>query len=154
LKQPASSNFISHSIACKWIPGSQTWASYEANDGKDIAGGSEVVRTSEQAKSGIGAQRSFMGAFTARGAENPEKQVTRKTFREYFVKGIVEDDLAYSMGEKPGMNKLLTYLLPRGFVVPSHQSVRRDLDILYTKMSDRLNHILQVCCCLSARAHL
>lgn len=41
-----------------------------------------------------------MQGFVTKGIENPEKQVTKKGFREYFVKGIVEDDLPYSLGQK------------------------------------------------------
>jgi len=60
------------------------------------------------------------------------------------VKGIVEDDLPYSLGEKSGMSKLFNYLLPRGILTPSHQTVRRDLDVLYDKLDDKLNQRLKV----------
>jgi hypothetical protein len=93
----------------------------------------------------LSAQRKFMQGFAARGLENPEKTVTRKGFRELLVKGLVEDDLPYSLGEKSGMGKLFTYLLPYGFSIPSHHTVRRDLDILYDSMSASINHELTVC---------
>ena len=61
-----------------------------------------------------------------------------------MVKGIIENDLPYSLGEKSGMSKLFDYLLPRGIWTPSHQTVRRDLNILYGKLDDKLNQRLKV----------
>jgi hypothetical protein len=90
------------------------------------------------------AQRTFMDRFSARGLQNPEKTITNKGFREQLVKGIVEDDLPYSLGEKSGMSKLFNYLLPRGISTPSHQTVRRDLSVLYNKLDDKLNQQLKV----------
>jgi hypothetical protein len=90
------------------------------------------------------AQRTFMDRFSARGLQNPEKTITNKGFRERLVKGIVEDDLPYSLGEKSGMSKLFDYLLPRGISTPSHQTVRRDLSVLYNKLDDKLNQQLKV----------
>ena len=71
----------------------------------------------------LGAQCSFTQDFTMRGYENPEKTIMRKGFHELLVKGIVEDNLPYSLGEKLGMSKLFKYLLPYGFTVVSHQTV-------------------------------
>ena len=90
-----------------------------------------------------------MQDFTTRGYENPEKTVTKKGFRELLVKGIIEDDLPYSLGEKSGMSKLFKYLLPYGFAVPSHQTVWRDLDTLYEKLSSKVDQELQVSLVLS-----
>ena len=42
------------------------------------------------------------------------------------------------------MSKLFDYLLPRGISTPSHQTVRRDLDILYDKLDVELNQRLMV----------
>jgi hypothetical protein len=64
-----------------------------------------------------------MKDFGLRGQDNPEKKVTRKGFHEHMVKGIVEDDLPYSLGEKRGMKLLFEYVLPYGFAAPSHQTV-------------------------------
>ena len=60
------------------------------------------------------------------------------------MKGIIEDDHAYSLGEKPGMKKVFTYLLPHGISAPSHQTVQHDLDVLWEKLDERLNKELQV----------
>jgi hypothetical protein len=81
--------------------------------------------------SGLVAQRSMMEDFSACGLANPPKTVTQKGFREHLVMGLVEDDLPYSLGEKQGMQKLFAYLVPQGVVVPSHQTVQRDIDLLH-----------------------
>jgi hypothetical protein len=60
------------------------------------------------------------------------------------VKGIIEDDLPYSLGEKAGMSKLFGYLLPYGMLTPSHQTVRCDLDVLYDELDEKLNKVIQV----------
>jgi NAD(P)H-flavin reductase len=95
------------------------------------------------------AQRGLMDGFIARGLQNPVKsQVTSQGFREHLVKGIIEDDHAYSLGEKPGMKKVFAYLLPRGISAPSHQTVRRDLDVLWEKLNIRLTRELKVRNCI------
>jgi hypothetical protein len=85
-----------------------------------------------------------MDGFSARGIDNPVKAVTSKGFWEHLVKGIIEDDLPYSLGEKAGMLKLFKYMLPHGIATPSHQTVRRDLNILYEKLNEKLNKELKV----------
>jgi hypothetical protein len=141
-KRPPSSNFISHLLACKSIPEALTWAAYEARNGAEVDGNGE---SDIKVLGGAEAQRAFMDRFKARGLQNPAKVVTSKGFREHLVKGIIADDLPYSLGEKPGMSKLFGYLLPYGMLTPSHQTVRRDLDLLYNELDERLNKILQVC---------
>jgi hypothetical protein len=117
------------------------WDSFEARDGAEIEAGAGAG--SEDI--GIEAQRGLMDGFIARGLQNPGKpQVTSRGFREHLVKGIIEDDHAYSLGEKPGMKKVFAYLLPRGISAPSHQTVRHDLDVLWEKLNTRLNKELQV----------
>ncbi|KIM83528.1 hypothetical protein PILCRDRAFT_6949 [Piloderma croceum F 1598] len=140
LKCPPSSNFISHSLKCKFVPATESWPAFEAprNTGSVGGDGGSTVITR-----GIEAQRSFMDGFSACGIDNPAKAVTGKGFREHLVKGIIEDDLPYSLGEKAGMLKLFEYVLPRGIATPSHQTVRRDLDILYEQLDERLNKELK-----------
>lgn len=141
IKRPGSSNFIAHSQACKSIPAAKTWARFQIQDGAETDGDRDIGAGSN---SGIQAQRTLMHEFGVRGLEYPEKNVTRKGFREHLVKGIVEDDLPYSFGEKGGMKKLFEYVLPCGFGTPSHQTVRQDIDLLYDQLNEKLNHTLQV----------
>jgi hypothetical protein len=86
----------------------------------------------------------MMREFTQRGFEHPAKQLTRKAWRESLVKGIVEDDLPYSLVEKRGMRQMFTLILPTGYPLPSHQTVRRDIDRLYEGMNKKVNATLQV----------
>ena len=149
LKRPAASNFISHSEKCSSVPFAKTWAAYKAaKDGVELGGGQTV------AVSGIEAQWAMMQSFSAHGLENPAKSVTKKGFREKWVMGIIEDDSPYSLGEKSGMKKVLDYILPKGLVVPSHQTVHRDLDVLYDKLDDKVNKELQVCITLILFTHM
>jgi hypothetical protein len=131
-------------MICKSIPAGETWAAFQAghNGAGDAAIG--VDQDSAAKVAGVEAQRVFMDRFSAQGLQNPEKTITNKGFRERLVKGIIEDDLPYSLGEKSGMSMLFNYLLPRGISTPSHQTVRRDLSVLYDKLDDRLNQQLKV----------
>jgi hypothetical protein len=130
-------------MICKSVPAVESWASFQvarnSTEGPEMGGGEE----SAAKVGGIEAQRTFMDRFSAHGLQNPEKTVTGKGFRERLVKGIIEDDLPYSLGEKSGMSKLFDYLLPRGISTP-HQTVRRDLDVLYAKLDGKLNQRLKV----------
>ena len=132
-------------MICKSVPAGETWAAFQAGLGHNGAGGAAIgVDRDSAAIAGMEAQRTFMDCFSARGLQNPEKTITNKGFRERLVKGIVEDDLPYSLGEKSGMSKLFDYLLPRGISTPSHQTVRHDLSVLYNKLDDKLNQQLKV----------
>jgi hypothetical protein len=139
-KQPQSSNFISHSRICKLVPVAQKWAAYEAHNGADIV----ETGAGESGDKSVEGQWTFMEHFSAWGLQNPAKEVTSKGFRECLVKGIIEDDLPYLFGEKAGMLKLFKYLLPHGISTPSHQTIRRDLDVLYEKLDEKLTNQLQV----------
>jgi hypothetical protein len=133
--------FHIHWIANSYITVTETWPAFEACHNRGSVGGdggsAAIVR-------GIEAQWSFMDGFSAHGIDNPAKAVMSKGFWEYLVKGIIKDDLPYSLGEKAGMSKLFEYVLPRGIATPSHQTVWRDLDILYEKLDEKLNKELKV----------
>ena len=92
LKCPPSSNFISHSLQCKFVPATETWPAFEVHHNPESASGDgrsvTIVR-------GIKAQRSFMDGFSAHKINNPAKAVTSKGFWEHLVKGIVKDDLTH-----------------------------------------------------------
>jgi hypothetical protein len=139
-----SSNFISHLQICKSIPEAQKWAAYEARNGADIVEMGGDRESNANTFAGIGAQQDFMDNFSAQGLQNPAKTVTSKGFQERLVKGTIEDDLPYSLGEKPGMSKVFDNVLPRGISTPSHQTVRHDLDVLHEKPDEKLNEQLQV----------
>lgn len=57
---------------------------------------------------------------------------------------IIKDDLLYSLGEKTGIKTVLDYILPKGISTPSRQTFHRDLDMLYTKLDEKVIKELQV----------
>lgn len=62
------------------------------------------------------------------------------------MKAIIEDDLPYSFEEKPGIQKCFSYILPKGYPIPKHQTVRHDLDLLHSEMNSCISLILSVNC--------
>jgi hypothetical protein len=103
-----------------------------------------LVKKAHNVGTGLQAQQSMIHAFAKRGFENPAHKVTKKGWREQFVKGLIRDDMAFRLGEGDGMKDLFTYLLPKGFTVPSHQTVRRDLDLLYTQLDNKVTARIHV----------
>jgi hypothetical protein len=126
---------------CRSIPSGKTWEAYQNPDStlREVTTDDGVAKSS-----GLVAQRSMMEGFSARGLANPPKAVTQKGFCEHLVMGLVEDDFPYSLGEKQGMQKLFAYLVPRGITIPSHQTVRHDIDLLHADLNAKLDKRLQV----------
>ena len=104
-----------------------------------MQGGVDLGDGETVAVSGIDAQWAMMQSFNSRGLENPTKSVTKRGFREKWVMGIIEDDSPYLLGEKSGMKKVLNYILLKGLIAPSHQTVCRDLDVFYDKLDEKVN---------------
>lgn len=147
-----NSNFISHFDTCVGLPKDKT---FEA-----------VVEAEERAKYGVAPVRQpafsdtieldkgdegtteksrlVLSKFVASGNENPAVEVTQKGFRERFVCTIIEDNLPFLLGEKPGVSCLLTYILPSHYTIPKRKTVRRDLELLYDKLNSELNSELKV----------
>jgi hypothetical protein len=95
----------------------------------------------------VNGRQQVMANFIKQGVENPRKcptTLSKKGFREYFVMGIIEDDLPYTFGEKPGMEKLFQYVLPADYTIPSRKTVRRDLDLLHEEISTKITDSLTV----------
>lgn len=88
-----------------------------------------------------------MRGFTQRGFEHPAHNVTKRGWCKKFVKAIMQDDLAFHLGEGVGMQELLTYLLPHSYTIPSHQMVQRDLDLLHTQLDNKVNAMISVSAC-------
>ncbi|CDO77468.1 hypothetical protein BN946_scf184902.g2 [Trametes cinnabarina] len=85
----------------------------------------------------------MMSNFVEEGRKSPVKELTRKGFREHFVKGLIEDDLPYTFGSRKGMSRCFKYILPKGFKVPDRMMVWRDLSILHKKIRERLNTMIK-----------
>lgn len=84
-----------------------------------------------------------MRDFTDRGYANPAREVTQKTLREHWVMAVIQDDMAFSQAEREGLKRFLTFALPQ-MAIPSHQTIRRDLDILHGKLALVLTQIIKV----------
>ncbi|KAF8835974.1 hypothetical protein BDN67DRAFT_984264, partial [Paxillus ammoniavirescens] len=153
LSQPPSSNFSSHLNKCKGLPASHSFEAWclqndqsksaQAQDTPNDIAQTPQVGVEQPKLSSLAAQRDSMKAFIQCGIDNPAKQVTVKGFREHLVKGIIEDDLPFTLGEKPGMKRTFTYLLPYKFSIPGRQTVRRDLNLLHDHIQDKLNNELR-----------
>ena len=151
LPLPASSNFLSHLKSCKRLPKHVSYDSWLSAKTARAAGEGISAATP---LSGLSAQRSIMSDFIARGVANPEKpSVSKKGFREHFVKGIVEDDLPFNFGEKGGMEKCFLYVLPEGYKVPSRSTVGRDVNLLFEGLDGVLNNALKVRFCYTVSGY-
>jgi len=145
----ADSNFISHLDKCRNLPESESFATHVATKDRENHGLGPLAAPPTSAhisssESHLSSNQGIMGAFLERGKTHPERIVTKKVFRENFVKAIIVDDLPFSFGEKIGMKSCFEYVIPRDYKVPNHQMVRRDLDIMYDCMSTQLNLIILV----------
>lgn len=85
-----------------------------------------------------------MANFVQRGREKPKQELTKRRFREMFVKGIIEDDLPFSFGEREGMNRCFQMVLPQGYNVPNRAMVRCDLRILYDRLDEKITATILV----------
>jgi hypothetical protein len=141
IKFQGSSNFISHLGKCKGIPGNHSFKLWSQQEDGNATATQPQPHTSE---SRISAQHQFLQSYTQHGLENPAKEVTRRGWRQHFVKGIVKYDLPFSLGEKGGMKKLFTYVLPHGYTIPGHTTVQHGLTLLQDYVNSNINKTLQV----------
>ncbi len=144
LLQPNSSNFTSHlEHQCKRFPADESYEKWlELRESQRVSVASSVGHV--PATSGLAAQRDMMRVFGERGRESPERNVTKSGFRECFVMALVEDDLSFSTGEKRGMRRCLTYILPKDYKIPTRMMVQRDVELLYRAMEMRLIKMIEV----------
>lgn len=139
-KPPSLSNLISHlDSQCKKLPAAQSFKTWftQRESGEQESSGTPIMGDGE-------AQRKIMSNFVQRGIENPKVEMTRKGFRERFVKGVIMDDLPFVFGEKPGMKEALEYVLPEGYQVPNASMTTRDADRLYEAIDTKLTMLLKV----------
>lgn len=131
-----SSNFISHFDKCKRLPEDQTYLVW-------LARTTGAAPANPGSSSQLQQQRSLLRGFTDRGYANPAREVTQKTLREHWVMAVIQDDMAFSQAEREGLKRFLTFSIPQ-MVIPSHQTIRRDLDILHGKLALILKDTLKV----------
>ncbi|CAK5282937.1 unnamed protein product [Mycena citricolor] len=135
------SNWISHALECTRHPVNQSFETFQSiarNSGTMPA--SDVTASDQTNK--------IMTAFLQRGREQPESQskakVTKPGYRERVVVAAVTDDMVYSFTEKPGMQRLLEYILPENIPATiSHQTISRDVESLHKALAKKLHLMLQ-----------
>lgn len=137
------SNIISHPASdCKHVPSEST---FEAWQRAEILRKSGVAVSTPTPDGPTERQRQVMVQWGARAIENPQREeVTQKTFRERYVKALVEDDLPFGFGHKGGMKKLFHFVLPKEITVPSASTVSRDLVRLWTAVDANLTKEIRV----------
>ncbi|VDC04898.1 unnamed protein product [Peniophora sp. CBMAI 1063] len=127
------SNLTTHlSTDCKKLPPKYTFQAWQerrdcGEDENDEAGDSDPSAS----------QGTLSQWWAGQAAAKPAKQqrITKRGFREVFVKSIIEDDLPFTFGEKGGMHKVFRYVLPDGYKVPKRKMVRGDLDRLHAALT-------------------
>ena len=75
----------------------------------------------------------LMEEYLAEGKLNPCIERTQTAFLKFFTSWILEDDLAFTTGESPGLGRMLKFLGCR-FTLPSDTTVRNTLSHLFTSM--------------------
>lgn len=131
------SNFVSHcSSVCKTIPPKNSFDEWE----KAHILGTKACTEDAPAH----AQRQVLRQFIDRGIANPGKELTMKGFREYYVKGIIEDDLPFTFGKKKGMSRCFLYVLPAGYTIPSPSTVTRDASRLHGALNKIVTTMIEV----------
>lgn len=89
------------------------------------------------------ASAKIMGDFLKAGILNPELTHTQAGFYKVFSAWILEDDLAFSMGETVRIHCLLAYM-ESCFLLPSDTTVRNTLTKIYTKLYHDIKEELKV----------
>jgi hypothetical protein len=75
----------------------------------------------------------IMADFLVDGKLNPAINSTQRNFYKIFAAWIIEDDLAFTTGETPGIERLFAFLRAR-FLLPSDRTVRNTLTSMFGEM--------------------
>lgn len=73
----------------------------------------------------------------------PPTRLSQTVFRATLIQGVVRDSFPLTFGEGEGMKQVFSLVNPLA-KLPSHQTMRRDLDKLYGILSDRVTHVMKV----------
>jgi hypothetical protein len=76
-----------------------------------------------------------MADFLVDGKLNPAINSSQKNFYKIFAAWIIEDDLPFTTGETPGIQRLFAFLRAR-FLLPSDTTVRNTLVQIFSEMYD------------------
>lgn len=89
------------------------------------------------------ASAKIMENYLREGKLNPALNPTQIGFNRVFAAWIIEDDLAFTTGESPGIQRLFDYIGSR-FGLPSDTTVRNTLAKLYCEMFETIKSELAV----------
>lgn len=89
------------------------------------------------------ASAKIMENYLREGKLNPALNPTHIGFNGVFAAWIIEDDLAFTTGESPGIQRLFDYIDSR-FSLPSDTTVRNTLAKLFCEMFETLKSELAV----------
>ncbi|KAG8729132.1 hypothetical protein FRC10_004269, partial [Ceratobasidium sp. 414] len=123
-----ASNFMSHLRVCKNMPPSEKWEapSVCAADNAPPMGGTNN-------SSNLGAM--FATSENASAQEHNPAALHKTCFRSTLIQGVIHDNYLLTFREGPGMISVF-HLVNLEVKLPSHQTMRRDLDKLYAMLSE------------------
>lgn len=133
-KSIPASNLASHLRKCPKIPQAENWEATQARNQQKNAPTTFVTPMHS------------LGAHFASQDPNPAPPPTilsSTLFRSTLIQGITRDSFSLTFGEGEGMKQV--FLLVNSLVkLPSHQTLRRDLDKLYAILLGRVILVMQV----------
>jgi hypothetical protein len=96
-----------------------------------------------ETRSNSASSAKIMGDFLIEGKLNPAINSTQGNFLKIFAAWIIEDDLPFTTGETPGIERLFAFLRTR-YHLPSDTSVRNALAEMYIDMYNLIKSELAV----------
>ncbi|KAG8951470.1 hypothetical protein FRC04_006002 [Tulasnella sp. 424] len=141
LDRPLVSNFSSHlksnkcKIPAKYAYGANVPSSKSETLSTTTSEPQSVFKLAPEAK--LGYQQQIMHDFTVRAKEEPAPTFSREGFRLHLVKAIIRDGLPFAFTEGSGIKQLFKYSMP-AITLPSRHTIRRDLDVLYGVLREKL----------------
>lgn len=136
-KPVSASNLATHLRECQGILREQTLGPTRARSNRPF----EVLTPSQASLAAIFKSRNTIPKPTPTA-------ITPSRFRSSLIQGVVRDNYPLTFGEGAGMQQVF-YLLNPTVELPSHQTLRHDLDQLYDVLFSRVQHVLMVCSCPS-----
>lgn len=136
---PTSSNFTSHARKCKRQPASWSYDSWQKHEEDEVTEAVQSLTPMEK-------QQVMMKQFGEKGLQRPRVEFTVTGFHERLTMAVVEDGLPFVFTEGRGIRRVFAYSLPRDRRVSlqSHQTVGRQVGVLYDALRERLRAKIKV----------
>lgn len=133
-KPPGTSSLLNHlNFTCREIPPGQKWEA-------------AVARSTTQAPKLNPSQQSLGAMFQTSTPvpKPPPTAISKSIFCSALIQGVIQDNFPLTFGEGEGM-KLVFLLVNPTLSLPSHQTMRLDLDKLYVILLIRVKTLMMVC---------